>query len=1493
MRSRLTLVGCVVPAVLLMLASGCPETVVTPPVPNNNNDNEPGEEPPPPIPLAVSLDSDRPQLIQGDLTQGGTGLRATASDQSNFTWGIGVGDLGDNITDAADFLFFALPDGRGACPSAPVGEAARNYVVPVFENVGPGLRSQICVTGVRRDPGLSGQTLHISVTASRVGPAAGESNPGDEDSDDVELRIVRPRGSLSVELSNVDGGTSIPVSDTGFIQLKATIIGGEPFAAAPPDLATNRAGCRQADNSAPCVECNFSDAGEDGLAPYRVEWRRSGSANDPDLCFEAERLSSNVNTGEIIATAKMQRPTSPGSLAFEVMVSDRSGNRDTDSLPLQVTATQPLSIGEAGPDEARVSPGGSVGISASALGGTGPYTIVFELGRGDEEFGELGVSGNATSTGRTTSLTCCNTNCDVNPDCADCDLAPKANGDCEVFFIAKEENGSPTIAGSVLIKVTIEDSDEASQTTTFPLSVEPDAPLAVSAFFSAPFVASLQPASFSGTISGGTPPYYACVFRLGNTAAIDPRLSSTKTQSPCTPAISLPTVPPGAICTCEMPTGGASQVAFGHIVYTAGTATGVDQVRVVVGDSARTTAEDTQGIGFGSGGGQTNPTGCAGGNVALSPAAADPSPCLGSSTPINVAITSGLGPNFTVNFAIQGALAAGEGLGSPGSGTDSKAATCSNLSVSTTYFAPSTALGPRTIIITATDGASNAPAQNVSINPVGLPSASIAALPPVCLDDPDPTLAGTVTGGTPAYNITWSLVDDLNAPVANAIVQTPANSDPTPTLDFSALAVPGPSSRVFVATMTVTDAQGCSPSPAPAPIAITVHPNPPTAVAGVTPSGTVCEGTTVTFTGSPPGLASYDWTGPGGFSTTSTTTPNSNRSNVIPGHSGTYTFTLTDANGCDDSATVNLAVQPMPTLSAGGPYVVCEQFVGSSPPTSVALNGVTGTSINPATCLWTGGAGTFTNATGLITDFIYTPALSESGIITLTLDCDPVPSSNLCVLPPVNTTVNVAAKPSASFSFNQTQYCPGGTDVVTATSAVAGVQHEWMVLTGNASPSFISGLNIFNFVPTAGASAVDVKLKVKQTSGLLCSNEFTASIASNNSGCGDGNTCTNDFCDPITGSCANIFDPTTGDCFIGGACFPSGSLNPGNGCEICNNATPTVWTLRSPGSDCDNGNPCIDHGTCSGGICSSIAPVCTAGICADTDGSTIRSGMYSCTGGCVNNPDCVDPTTPQCDKPTGLCQCAASGPNDSCADDDPDRCNGIETCISGACITTLGSAVCTNHGCLHSGAPGSGLYTCATGCISNGDCSLLPSTPSCNVGTGDCECTSSTSCSANTPATPICVSGICQNCTLDAECSAVTPEEPICTGGMCGCTTSATCSLNTPATPICTGGVCVPCAPGAPGDAECAAVTPEEPICTAGMCGCTSSTSCSANTPATPICVSGLCQPCTVNSQCFAATPEEPVCNSGSGACECTSSATCAFFTPTTPVCNPTTRVCE
>ncbi|MCX7954683.1 MAG: hypothetical protein N3A01_05785, partial [Bacteroidales bacterium] len=115
--------------------------------------------------------------------------------------------------------------------------------------------------------------------------------------------------------------------------------------------------------------------------------------------------------------------------------------------------------------------------------------------------------------------------------------------------------------------------------------------------------------------------------------------------------------------------------------------------------------------------------------------------------------------------------------------------------------------------------------------------------------------------------------------------------------------------------VTVTDALNCT---ATSQVSVTINSN-PLASANATPNP-ICAGATLNLSASAGN--SWNWSGPAGFSSSS---QNPTISNISTTQAGTYSVTVTQANGCTRTASVNVTVNPNPTASANAnPNPVCE-----------------------------------------------------------------------------------------------------------------------------------------------------------------------------------------------------------------------------------------------------------------------------------------------------------------------------------------------------------------------------------------------------------------------------------------------------------------------------------------------------------------------------------------------------------------------------------------
>jgi MYXO-CTERM domain-containing protein len=144
--------------------------------------------------------------------------------------------------------------------------------------------------------------------------------------------------------------------------------------------------------------------------------------------------------------------------------------------------------------------------------------------------------------------------------------------------------------------------------------------------------------------------------------------------------------------------------------------------------------------------------------------------------------------------------------------------------------------------------------------------------------------------------------------------------------------------------------------------------------------------------------------------------------------------------------------------------------------------------------------------------------------------------------------------------------------------------------------------------------------------------------------CGDGAECTSDACDEDADECVHS---TEEGCVIDGTCFANGSVNPENGCEVCNaSASQDSWSLAPEGAVCDDGMFCTEDDTCdaSGTCVAGPARVCddaldcTLDVCDETTDACIVADMFGCVIGGV----CIAEWAPSLEDPCLVCDPARS-----------------------------------------------------------------------------------------------------------------------------------------------------------------------------------------------------------------------------------------------------------
>ena len=295
-----------------------------------------------------------------------------------------------------------------------------------------------------------------------------------------------------------------------------------------------------------------------------------------------------------------------------------------------------------------------------------------------------------------------------------------------------------------------------------------------------------------------------------------------------------------------------SLTANGATSYTWSPATGLNQTTGATVTSQPTSVGTYNYIVTG-----TSSAGCVGTATATVTVNALPTPTIG---PNNPTICAGDNIVLTASGASTYTWAPSTGL-SATTGTNVTASPASTISY--------------TVVGTDANGCVNTGNITVTVNP--LPTISVSpAAPSICVGD------NTTLTASGANTYSWSPTTGLSSGTGASVT-----ANPTTTTTY---------------TVTGTDVNGCQNSTT---ITVTVNPLPNVTV-NAAPT-TICSGTSTTLTAS--GASLFSWTPSGSLSSSTGSTVTGQ-----PNTTTTYTVTGTDVNGCQNSATVTVTVNPSPTI---------------------------------------------------------------------------------------------------------------------------------------------------------------------------------------------------------------------------------------------------------------------------------------------------------------------------------------------------------------------------------------------------------------------------------------------------------------------------------------------------------------------------------------------------------------------------------------------------
>jgi len=423
----------------------------------------------------------------------------------------------------------------------------------------------------------------------------------------------------------------------------------------------------------------------------------------------------------------------------------------------------------------------------------------------------------------------------------------------------------------------------------------------------------------------------------------------------------------------------------------------------------------------------------------------------------------------------------------------------------------------------------------------------------------------------------------LTASGANSFSWSPATG-----LSCTACASPTANpSTTTTYTITGTSGVGCSSTTT---YTVTVNPKP---IVSAGSNVSICSGSTTSLTAT--GAATYAWS-PSTSLSASTGTPVT----ASPTVTTIYKVVGTSLSGCQDSATVTVTVNPLPTVGAGSNVSIC--------PGSSTVLGATGA----ATYSWS-------PSTGLSCTACAAPTASPTATTTYTV----TGTSSLGCINTSTVTVSINSNPTISVSGN-TSICVGGSTTLTAAGANT---YSWSPATGLSATTG----NVLTANP-----ATTTTYTIVGTSGVGCNGTTTVTISVNplpsisggpdTSICSGGSVVLN-----ASGGVSYTWSPTAG---LSSSTSASPTANPGTtttytvtgtsalGCSASANVKVTVKSSPaiSAGANtavCPGGTVTL-NGT--GGATYVWSPAATLSCiaCPTTIASPLTTTTYTLTGTAAN-----------------------------------------------------------------------------------------------------------------------------------------------------------------------------------------------------------------------------------------------------------------------------------
>jgi hypothetical protein len=348
---------------------------------------------------------------------------------------------------------------------------------------------------------------------------------------------------------------------------------------------------------------------------------------------------------------------------------------------------------------------------------------------------------------------------------------------------------------------------------------------------------------------------------------------------------------------------------------------------------------------------------------------------------------------------------------------------------------------------------------------VALNAGTIAGNQTVCANQSIATLtnSGGASGGTGIYDYQWFVcTSGCGSPPTNYTVASGASTG----LDYSPATTSVPAAYSYVRRVV---SGICTTFTSPVVVTVNALPTP-----SASNTGPYCVNETIQLNAS--GGTSYSWSGPASFGSSA---QNPTRTSATTLMSGTYTVTVTDANGCSNTATTVVTVNPFPDqigpIAGGGSRCVGDATVFTMVSATSGQVGVTYELLrNGSPVASQAGSASLIAFAGQNIAGTYTMrAISAAGCTTN------ISGSQVII---VNTPPVASASASSPVCENAT---------ITLNSSPAGLAYTW------SGPSWPGGSNAQNPTRTNATLAMAGTYQVIVQDANSCRDTVTANVSIN------------------------------------------------------------------------------------------------------------------------------------------------------------------------------------------------------------------------------------------------------------------------------------------------------------------------------------------------------------------------------------------------------------